>query len=150
MVAERGCARLMGVGDRRTVGSSEEADISDEDASGLVGVLEMFLEVAIRLREVGSLVQDLADKIDEKFIDKAADVTVMLQKLEPVIHEVQKTVEVHQVQFIDEIVDVSVVSQREVPAIQQVKKTAEDEPVVYTEGAEDCRGSTGAVHWQDR
>ena len=88
----------------------------------------MFLKVAIQLREAWSLVQNLADKIDEKFIDKAADWTVKLQKQEPFDPRGAKDC---QVQLTDEIVDVSVVSQGEVPAIHQVKKTAEDEPVMW-------------------
>ena len=122
MAAEQSCARLMCVGDGRTAGSSEEADISDEVAGDLAGVPEMFLEVAIWLREVGSLVQDLADKIDERFIDKAADVTVMLQKQEPVIHEMRKTLEAPQVQYVDEIIDEPIVAQRQVPTIQAVRR----------------------------
>ena len=128
MVAEQCCARLMGVGDRRTVGSSEEADISDEDAGGLVGVPEMFLEVAIRLREVGSLVQDLAEKIDEKFIDKIVDVSVVSQREVPAIQQVKKVAE-------DEPV-----WGRQVPMIQKVLKTVEGPQVQYTGCV--CRDAT--------
>ena len=123
MVAEQCCTRLMGVGDRRTAGSSEEADTGDEVAGGLVDVPEMCLEVAIRLFDCGSVVQDLADKIDEKFIDKDADVTVMLQKQEPVINEMRKTVEVPQVQYVDEIINEPLVAQRQVPTLQAVENT---------------------------
>ena len=51
------------------------------------------------------------DEADTKDVDAA----VMLQKQEPMIHEVRKTVEVPQVQYVDEIIDESVVAQRQVP-----------------------------------
>ena len=59
------------------------------------------------------------------YIDRAVDVSVVLQRQAPMIQKVLKTVEVPQVQYIGMIGDVSVVRQGQVPTIRTVQKTVE-------------------------
>ena len=63
-----------------------------------------------------------ATKIDEKFVDKAADVPVVLQRQVPVIQQVQETVVVPHVQYYDEVIDVPVVAQCRVPTAQKTEQ----------------------------
>ena len=76
-----------------------------------------------------------ATKITEKFIDKAVDVPVMLQRQVPVFQKMRKTVEVPQVQHINKFVDVPVVAQRQAPIIQTLQKKVEVPQVQFLDRA---------------
>ena len=69
--------------------------------------------------------QCLAEFATDEAKGKDVDVTVMLQRQEPVIHEVRKTVEVPQVQYVDEIMDEFILAQRQVTTLQAVRNTEE-------------------------
>ena len=59
------------------------------------------------------LLQKTVEGPQVQFLDKVVAMTVVMQRLVPMVQPVQKTLEVSALQFIDKVVDIPVVAQRE-------------------------------------
>ena len=57
-----------------------------------------------------------------QFLDKVVDMTVVMQRLVPMVQPVQKTMEVSPLQFIDKVVDIPVQKTLEILQLQFTEK----------------------------
>ena len=98
-----------------------------------IEVVKLFPQEQVQDRTVERIVKMPVVQVQEtvevpqvKLIDKAMDVSVVMQRQVPIVRKVQKTAEIPQTQFIDKIVDVPVHMQRQFPAVQVAQKSVKE------------------------